>query len=165
MDCQIVLTAEPYFHSLHRALDRVAREQKYLAFLQAPPFDEALAFYRTVVDNGYVQRLALDGEAVLGWCDVLPVIGDARSHIGVLGIGLVPEARHQGLGARLMETTIAAAWDYGFTRIELDVRCDNHNAKALYERFGFEVEGVKRKAFRVGDSYHDAYYMALLRGA
>lgn len=165
MNSQIVPTADPYFNSLHQALDRVAREQKYLAFLQAPPFDEALVFYRSVVDNGYVQRLALVGEIVVGWCDVLPVIGDARSHIGVLGIGLVPEARHQGLGARLMETTIAAAWDYGFTRIELDVRCDNHNAKALYERFSFVVEGIKRKAFRVGSEYHDAYYMALLREA
>jgi putative acetyltransferase len=62
-----------------------------------------------------------------------------------------------------MQAAIAAAWSRGFTRIELTVRADNTNAKALYERFGFETEGFMRRAFRIDGEYHDSHSMALLR--
>lgn len=51
------------------------------------------------------------------------------------------------------------------TRIELTVRADNLNAKALYERLEFQMEGVKRRSFRVDGPVRDAYAMALLREA
>ncbi|WP_424191764.1 hypothetical protein ACMYR3_09895 [Ampullimonas aquatilis] len=44
MSYRIVPTAETYFHSLYLALDSVCREQKYLAFLQAPPRELSLDF-------------------------------------------------------------------------------------------------------------------------
>ena len=62
-----------------------------------------------------------------------------------------------------MRAAIAMAWAKGMTRIELTVREDNGNAKALYERLGFEVEGLQRRAFRVDGEYADSYSMALLR--
>jgi RimJ/RimL family protein N-acetyltransferase len=43
------------------------------------------------------------------------------------------------------------------------VRTDNANAKALYERFGFVVEGTQRRAFCVDGEFFDAYSMALVR--
>lgn len=55
------------------------------------------------------------------------------------------------------------ACERGLTRIELTVRADNLNAKALYERFGFIHEGLQRRASRVGGVCHDAPAMALLR--
>jgi RimJ/RimL family protein N-acetyltransferase len=81
----------------------------------------------------------------------------------VLGIGLHPSARHRGIGLPLLEATLARAWGSGLTRIELTVRTDNANAKALYERIGFSTEGVCRHAFRIDGKYHDAYAMALVR--
>lgn len=56
---------------------------------------------------------------VVGWCDILPTLGEARRHVGVLGIGVIPGARHHGLGRRLTEAAIAKAWAKGMTRIEL----------------------------------------------
>ena len=50
--------AEEYFAGLHRALDVVAREKRFLAFLQAPPIEESLAFYRHIVDNDLCQFVA-----------------------------------------------------------------------------------------------------------
>jgi putative acetyltransferase len=43
------------------------------------------------------------------------------------------------------------------------VRVDNLVAKALYERFGFEHEGVRRNASLINGEYRDAYAMALLK--
>lgn len=159
----ILPTSEQHFSSLYQALDIVAREKKFLVFLQAPPIDEALAFFRNIVANDSCQFVALEAEQVVGWCDILPTHGEARAHVGTLGIALLPEARGKGLGARLMETTLAKASAKGLTRIELTVRTDNRNAKALYERFGFCVEGVQQRSMLIDGAYHDAYAMALLR--
>ena len=107
--------------------------------------------------------VALSGEKVVGWCDVAPVMGESRAHIGVLGVGLLPEARHQGVGRRLMEVAIERSGSRGFTRIEWTVRDDNLNAKVLHEKLGFEVEGLCREGSVVGAEVHDAWSMALLR--
>lgn len=158
----ILPTAESHFPGLHRALDIVAREGRYLAFTEAPPWDASLGFYRDVIDNDLVQFVAVRDEVVLGCCDILPMLGQARAHVGRLGIWLVPEARGQGLGTRLLAAAIAKARAKGVTRVELTVRVDNLNAKALYERFGFVVEGLQRKSTRVNGEYADAWAMALL---
>jgi RimJ/RimL family protein N-acetyltransferase len=107
--------------------------------------------------------IALQDDIVVGWCDVLPTHGEARAHAGTLGIALLPRARGRGIGARLMEAATAKAWAKGLTRIELTVRTDNANAKALYERFGFTVEGINRRAFLVDGEFFDTYTMALIR--
>jgi putative acetyltransferase len=141
----------------------VAREKRFLAFVQAPPRDQVFAFYRTILDNDRCHYVALLEGEVVGWCDILPVMGEARRHIGVLGIGVMPHARHQGIGKRLMQAAIAKGWGKGLTRIELIVRKDNLNAKALYERMGFQAEGVQRRSFLIDGEYHDSYAMALVR--
>lgn len=50
------------------------------------------------------------------------------------------------------------------SRRRLTVRADNLHAKALYERLGFEIEGMQRHAFRVDGVTHDSFAMALLLG-
>lgn len=163
MNFIIVPTAESHFEGLREVLDTVAREKRYLAFLQAPPPQEAFAFFRNIVVNDLCQVVALVDGVVVGWCDVLPTHGEARAHVGTLGIGLLPRARHCGMGAELMRAAIARAWDKGFSRIELTVRTDNTNAKALYARCGFTVEGINRRAFLVDGAFFDTYAMALIR--
>jgi putative acetyltransferase len=64
-----------------------------------------------------------------------------------------------------MAAAIDKAWRQGLTRIELTVRADNPNARTLYERLGFQHEGVQRQAFRVDGQFIDSHAMALLRRA
>ncbi len=163
MNCTVEPTAEHHFESLHRALDTVAREKKYLALTQAPPLANSIDFYCGVISSGFPHFVALDGDRVVGWCDVSPVYGHSREHVGVLGIALVPEARGRGLGTRLLEAAIGRSWERGLTRIELSVRTDNAPARALYERLGFEHEGVLRRSMLVDGGYIDCHAMALLR--
>lgn len=163
MDVSIEPVAPAHFEGLWRALDVVAREKRYLAFTEAPPWESSRAFYEHIVANDLCQVVAVLDDEVVGWCDILPGVGQTRSHIGTLGIGLVPAARHRGIGAQLMRAAIDGAWARGLTRIELSVRADNANAKALYERLGFEPEGIRRRSVRVDGDYHDSLAMALLR--
>jgi L-phenylalanine/L-methionine N-acetyltransferase len=65
-----------------------------------------------------------------------------RSHVWHLGIAVAEPWQRQGIGTCLMETLIDLADHWlGVLRIELTVYCDNAHAVALYERFGFVIEG------------------------
>lgn len=46
--------------------------------------------------------------------------------------------RGRGVGRRLLETIDAAARELGCCRLTLEVREDNHRARDLYRRFGFD---------------------------
>ncbi len=163
MGLSIEPVAPAHFEGLWRALDVVAREKRYLAFTEAPAWESSRAFYEHIVANDLCQVVAVLDHEVVGWCDILPGVGQTRAHVGTLGIGLVPAARHRGIGARLMRAAIDGAWARGLTRIELSVRADNANAQALYKRLGFEAEGLRRRSVRVDGQYHDSLAMALLR--
>ncbi|MDR1967694.1 MAG: GNAT family N-acetyltransferase [Burkholderiaceae bacterium] len=157
--------AETHFEALRLALDSVAREKRYLAFQKAPPREAALAFYRQNIASGACCRVALLDAQVVGCCDVLPVVGESRAHVGTLGIWVVASARGQGIGGSLLRRVIEDAWAHGFLRIELTVRADNVPARALYEREGFRVEGVLRHSCMVDGEFFDSCAMALLRDA
>nr|WP_217703934.1 GNAT family N-acetyltransferase [Schlegelella koreensis] len=148
---------------MHAALDVVAREKRFLAATTAPPYERSVAFYRALADGGWPHLVARVGAQVVGWVDVAPIFGQSRAHIGLLGIGLVPEARGHGLGAQLMQGAIDRSWARGLTRIELTVRTDNPTARRLYERFGFEHEGIVRRGSLIDGEYRDLHAMALLR--
>jgi len=80
-----------------------------------------------------------------------------------LGIGLLPDFRGRGIGRRLMQQTIEAAFAFGLTRVELTVREGNANAIALYKSLGFETEGLHRNAVCIEGQYENLYSMALLK--
>jgi len=160
---EIVALSEGLFESLRQALDMVARERRYLALTEAPPAEQAYDFYRRVVAQKLVMSLATEGGAVVGWCDALPTYGQSRSHVAILGIGIVPAYRARGIGRKLLDKTLTNAWAAGFSRVELTVRVDNLSARALCNNCGFRAEGVLRQAFRVDGEYFDAVAMAALR--
>lgn len=84
-------------------------------------------------------------------------------HVGSLGIMVRPDIQGRGVGAALMETLLDLAdrWLL-LVRVELEVFTDNQRAIRLYERFGFQREGVKRMgAVRLGQ-YADLCLMARL---
>lgn len=163
MKADVAPLREEHFPGLHAAFDAVAREKLYLAFLQAPPLEEAFAFYRSILERDCPHFVALAEGRIVGWCDVLPGRGESRAHVGILGVALLPEFRGCGVGAALMTSAIGRAWEKGLTRIELSVRTDNLRAIKLYERLGFEVEGSHHRASRVNGQYLDKLSMALLR--
>jgi L-phenylalanine/L-methionine N-acetyltransferase len=87
-----------------------------------------------------------------------------RAHVGTLFMAVHDAFQGRGAGAALMEaiTGMADRW-LNLGRLELTVYADNARAIGLYERFGFEREGLHRRfAFRDG-AFVDALAMARLR--
>jgi len=64
--------AEQHIDSFREAVDAVARERRYLLFLEAPPLAAVRAFVRGNIAKGHAQCVALAGEKVVGWCDSGP---------------------------------------------------------------------------------------------
>ena len=87
----------------------------------------------------------------------------AVRHAVILGLSVDRDWRNQGIGGQLMARALEWAKGTGIVkRIELAVFERNKVAIHLYQKFGFEVEGKRRKAiFRDGE-YLDGLMMALL---
>lgn len=161
-DVRIVPSEVRYLASFRDALDVVARERRYIATVEAPPLEQIQQFVSANQARGGVQFLALDGETVVGWCDVNRYQRVGYQHSGGLGIGLRPDYRGHGIGARLALAAISAARTHGIERIELEVWATNARAIALYQQLGFVHEGLRRRARFLDGTYDDAVVMALL---
>lgn len=162
MGFRIQPIAEEHIEGFRSVLDSVARERRYLAFLEAPSLDESRAFVLRNIKKGYPQCVALIEAKVVGWSDVLPIDRPTMAHGGVLGVGVLLEHRGKGIGSALIRAAIDSAKAAGLTRIELTVRENNDRAIALYERLGFVREGLKRKAVRIDGNHEDLVCMGLV---
>ena len=104
----------------------------------------------------------IDGK-VIG-CVGLERFENRRSHAGYIGMAVHDAYAGRGAGTALMAAVIDLADNWlQLKRLELGVYADNARAIALYERFGFEREGLYRAyAWRDG-AYVDSIAMARLR--
>jgi len=102
-------------------------------------------------------------DEVVGHLSISVYMNPRTSHSGHFGIAVRDDWQGRGVGTRLMEACLDLADNWmGLTRLDLRVYADNAPAIALYEKFGFEVEGTHRRfAFRDGE-YVDAHVMARL---
>lgn len=162
MTWQVVPLTRRHVAGFHTLLDEVAHERRYLAFLEAPPVAEIRRFVLRNLRSGAAQFVAVDGDRVIGWCDVTPKPRESMRHSGTLGMGVAASHRGRGVGTALLRVTLENAIARGLTRIELVVRIDNEPAIALYHHFGFEIEGRQRDALRVDGVPYDTLQMALL---
>lgn len=104
----------------------------------------------------------LDG-MIVGDVGLSPAKG-RRAHVATLGMGVHDDFTRRGIGRALLGEAVSIADDWlNLRRLELTVYADNHGAIALYQSFGFTVEGrMADYAFR-GGSYVEALAMARLR--
>lgn len=159
---RIIPYTEEYLESIHACLDAVARERKYLGFVKAPSLEETARFRKACLESGSPQLLLIDGnDTVVGWCDILVDTLEGFSHRGRLGMGVLSEYRGKHLGMRLALAAIAKAQELGLEKIELDVYASNITAMRLYEKIGFTIEGIRKKARKLEGEYDDIVAMGL----
>jgi ribosomal protein S18 acetylase RimI-like enzyme len=159
---EIVPIGRAHLTGFHAAVDKIAKERRYLAMLEAPSFTRTRRVVLDSLKAGAVHVVAVvDGE-VIGWCDLRPKTAPTLRHSAVLGMGIVAAYRRRGIGSRMLATTLELAWARGIRRAELNVRSDNAPAIALYRRFGFVEEGTCRNYIHIDGVDYDALLMARL---
>jgi L-phenylalanine/L-methionine N-acetyltransferase len=86
-----------------------------------------------------------------------------RRHAMGIGIAVASDAQGQGVGSALMRALCDWADGWGHVlRLELSVFADNTRAIGLYQRFGFQREGVHRGYALRDGRYVDTWSMARL---
>lgn len=151
------------------AIARLYAEPGVLANLLQLPFPSVNGLREWLVERQARGRVDIhlvaerDGEVIaLAGLDAVST-QLRRRHVMGLGLAVAHAAQGQGVGKALM----AALVDYAdrwaqVLRIELTVYTDNAAAIALYQRFGFRIEGTHR-GFALRDGvYADVHAMARL---
>ena len=150
-----------------------------------------IAFFRALYSETNFMLLEPDEFTVTEEQQVQRIEGMSRSESGVMFVaeegtdligmvfgnrGMARRTRHslyvvigvlqvwvgRGVGRALLEALEAWARSKELHRLELTVDVTNHRAIALYEKCGFEREGVKRHSRKIDGEYADELYMSKL---
>jgi len=148
-----------FAESFCKALDTVAKERKYLGSTTGFSLDKSIEFVQFIVDNNLSQYYAIENGEVVGWCDIIPKSYEGLTHVGVMGMGILSEYRGRGLGSQLLGKAIDHARMNGLEKVELDVYESNIGAIALYEKFGFVLEGRRIKSRKLDGNYDNILEM------
>jgi putative acetyltransferase len=131
-----------------------------LPFSSKEPWRERLAGKR----EGEFSLVACVGGEVVGHLSVYLYPEPRRRHSGHFGMAVRDDWQGKGVGTKLLEAALDLADNWlGLTRLDLRVFVDNGAAIALYQKFGFEVEGTHKWFALRGGQYADAHVMARLK--
>ncbi len=144
-------------------IDSVARERRFVGNTEGFSVDETREFIQFVNNIGGVHLVVLDGDAIVGWCDITPHTYEGLTHVGRLGMGLLPQYRRQGRGTKLVREALQLAFKTDLERIELEVFASNVGAVKLYQNIGLSEEGRKRDARKLDGQYDDIIMFGLLQ--
>lgn len=106
------------------------------------------AYYAAVLEERIIGTIGLQ---ILG--------GDGE----ISNVAVLPEYRGQGIASDLLETVLIQGRSLGAQDFTLEVRAGNTAAIALYERYGFVIEGIRRRFYV--DPVEDALIMWRRSGA
>ncbi len=148
---------------LRQLPDLYAEQEVFTNTLQLPyPAPEQ---WRDLLSRtGHTSLVAVRDGEVLGHTGIDMTARPRRRHVATFGIAVRKTARGQGVGTALVKAAVNLCDNWAnITRIELQVYTDNRAAIALYQKFGFVLEGTHRQyAIRDG-AFVDAHFMARIR--
>jgi RimJ/RimL family protein N-acetyltransferase len=155
-----------------RLLDRWRSDARYVGEFNdfgitlTQSFADSVRSSSLIDESGGLLMVESDGAAVgtVTWRSVAYGPNDA-SRCWNVGISLVPEARHHGIGVHAQRQL--AGWLFersDANRVEASTDVENRPEQRALEKAGFRREGVLRGAqFRQG-SWHDLALYAMVRG-
>lgn len=128
---------------------------------------------RTADSNAFVANLGPNDHHFVAILEDGTVIGAAglhlegnprMRHVGSVGLFVHTDYQNAGVGTALLKTLLDLADNWlMLVRVELTVFADNERAIHLYEKLGFEKEGLKRMTTVRDGKYADEYMMARIR--
>lgn len=119
------------------------------------PWSEGI--FRDCLRVGYVCRVVVDGEDVVGY-GVMSV-GAGEAH--VLNLCITEGQRCRGLGRQLLRSLLECAAAAAAAEAFLEVRPSNTTAIRLYLAMGFEQVGMRRGYYQAVNGREDAAVLKL----
>lgn len=94
---------------------------------------------------GVIARVSLDDDGnVVGYYSYNVVCGDGY----VNNVAVREDRRGEGIGKALVKDMVYTASLCGLEGLTLEVRSSNARARGLYESFGFEVGGIRKRFYQ-----------------
>ncbi|MDM8533632.1 GNAT family N-acetyltransferase [Clostridiaceae bacterium HSG29] len=113
-------------------------------------------------NNQYFVLAEYNGE-IIGNLSFSSGIKPRNRHQGEFGVSVLKKYWGNGVGYVLISGLIKwAREDKIITKINLQVKSDNNKGIELYERMGFEKEGLIKRGFLIDGKYYDLYHMGLI---
>lgn len=135
--------------------ERIKRNEDFIANLDANQHEFVA-----------VSKLQNGEEMIIGAAGLTVYANHRMRHSGGIGIMIHRDYQNNGVGSALLSTLIDVADNWlMLVRTELTVFEDNARAIHLYEKFGFEKEGIKRLAAIRNGKYENEYIMARINPA
>jgi L-phenylalanine/L-methionine N-acetyltransferase len=165
MEQPVTIVIRPVHEDDAHAVWTIAREPGVIETILALPSDrlqQRIETLKGLTDDDYWFVAEADGE-VVGLAGLHARQGRLR-HSGHLFLFVARAYHGHGIGGRLLEALLDMADNWlMLRRVELTVFVDNARAKALYERHGFVVEGLRKMSVISAGALHDEYLMARYR--
>ena len=107
--------------------------------------------------------VALEGDRIVGHAQISKFAHPRRRGVADVLIYLHQDFHGVRLGSAMLMRLLELARRDGLHKLNLDVIAENKTAIHLYKKFGFKVEGVKKKSYLGEDGrYHDELVMGLI---
>lgn len=101
------------------------------------------SFLDVLQKSNYIYLVAEQQQQVLGYCGIWNIVGEGQ----ITNVSVGRAFQRQGVASALLCACLEKGRDMGITAYTLEVRESNSGAIALYEKFGFKQEGVRKNFY------------------
>ncbi|WP_163102665.1 GNAT family N-acetyltransferase [Peribacillus alkalitolerans] len=133
--------------------------EKGEAFIDIPGFEQIIKTDTESTRNIFL--VAEVDDRIVGFSRCEGIYLNRFSHKVEFGIGVLKDYWGYGIGKNLLKESISWADSNGIKKITLNVLETNEKAIQLYEKLGFEIEGILKKDKILADG---KYYNTIMMG-
>lgn len=149
--------------NLWNIMNTLDYETKYMLF-EAGERKKDFSIIKSRIENSLKYKdfflLAKDDDKIIGYISAQRGNLKRIRHTAYIVVGILKQYTNKKIGSEFFKRLDIWAKENNIKRLELTVVCDNDIAKHLYEKNGFEIEGIKKASMYVDNKYLDEYYMA-----
>lgn len=146
--------------NLQKTLDIESAYMLYLPHERTADLNQVQLVIEQIIASGLLVGAWNEKQELIGYLAAERGTKEKIKHSAYLVIGIKQEYTNLGIGTQLFKLLDQWTQQTMIHRLELTVITENIPAKALYDKAGFKVEGIREDAIFMNDRYYDEYYMA-----
>lgn len=100
-------------------------------------------FAESINQNHTLYLVAMVDGKLAGYCGLMQILEEAD----ITNVAVAVPYRRQQVGKRMLEELICQAERRGVCKMTLEVRKSNGAARSLYQKLGFEEEGIRKNYY------------------
>lgn len=119
-----------------------------IAVLEKQTFPDAWTskgIYDTFCQKQAFVVVAEEDGKLVGYCIVYYALEEGE----IARVAVASSCRRQGVGRKILNQVAQNSIEKGITRLLLDVRKSNANARAFYKNYGFQEDGIRKNFYEM----------------